>query len=269
MVRPLVTFLMAAILCQGVLAVPIRAIADDKEAVSDPPMAEESPFSNPLEGGREPASLASEDTSDDEYNFSWLDPDKKVYVLQNRKYRKKGHVGIFAAGGMNLNNPYRTEWLGVPRAAYWFSEQFGFEVFYAYVNNSDNATMTSLKTASDTLPFVRENQGYYGGLLTWTPWYAKINFFNKILYFDWFLDLGMGQVTTALDLNTKSYNPPNLKTENIMAYYFGTGQNFFVTRDFSVRWDLIGMAYNATALDGRTTRLFTNFDFTLGVGYLF
>ena len=29
---------------------------------------------------------------DDEYNFSWLDPDKKIYVLQNRKYRKAGRV---------------------------------------------------------------------------------------------------------------------------------------------------------------------------------
>ena len=31
---------------------------------------------------------ASPNSSDEEYNFKWLDPDKKVYVLQNRKYRK-------------------------------------------------------------------------------------------------------------------------------------------------------------------------------------
>ncbi|MBI3544151.1 MAG: hypothetical protein HY075_12845, partial [Deltaproteobacteria bacterium] len=120
---------------------------------------------------------------DDEYNFSWLDPDKKVYVLQNRKYRKAGRLAISLAGGLNLSNPYRTEYELVPRIDYWFSELFGIEVFYGSLSNHDNNTLTALKQASPTaLPFVRENRTYYGAALTWTPWYSKLNFFNKILY---------------------------------------------------------------------------------------
>ena len=35
----------------------------------------------------------------DTYSFSWLDPDKEVFVLQNRKYRKKGRLHLNAGGG--------------------------------------------------------------------------------------------------------------------------------------------------------------------------
>ena len=37
------------------------------------------------------------------YNFSWLDNDKEIYVLQNRKFRKDGNVYIGATAAYNLN----------------------------------------------------------------------------------------------------------------------------------------------------------------------
>ena len=52
---------------------------------------------------RKIASEEKGDSDDDEFNFSWLDPDKKVYVLQNRKYRKKNRFAIFLTGGLNLS----------------------------------------------------------------------------------------------------------------------------------------------------------------------
>ena len=44
---------------------------------------------------------------DDDYNFSWLDPDKKIYVLQNRKFRKANAAQLFLMGGMGLGETYR------------------------------------------------------------------------------------------------------------------------------------------------------------------
>jgi len=38
-------------------------------------------------------------SDDDEYNFNWLDPEKKIYVLQNRKFLKGGHVLLSVTGG--------------------------------------------------------------------------------------------------------------------------------------------------------------------------
>lgn len=221
---------------------------------------------------REPAAraAASSDSDDEEYNFSWLDPDKKVYVLQNRKYRKKSRIAITLSAGLNLSNPYQSESLVAPRASYWISEQFGFEFFFAFLKNSDNGTLKALKDAGPAvLPFVRQNRSYYGGVLTWTPWYAKLNFFNKILYFDWFLYAGIGQVNTAVDHNRSFAAPSNFITETLFTVFYGTGQNFYVTQNWLVRLDLLGMAYNASGKDATTTTVTTNYDFSVGVGYLF
>ncbi len=207
---------------------------------------------------------------DEEYNFSWLDPDKKVYVLQNRRYRKAERLGVYISGGLNLSNPFRTEYSAVPRVAFWLSEQFGFEAFYGLVSTSANATLTALRTVSaSALPFVRENRGYFGGVGTWTPWYSKLNFFNKILYFDWFVHAGLGQIQTAVDENTRATGSPNYRLENLTTLFLGTGQNFFLNQHFQVRLDLIGMFYRARGADNVTTRTFSDFDFTTGLGYVF
>ncbi|MBI2606851.1 MAG: outer membrane beta-barrel domain-containing protein [Deltaproteobacteria bacterium] len=240
--------------------------AAQMEAAARPAMQTEATI-----GSRAPAAApARDDVSDNEYNFSWLDPDKKVYVLQNRKYRKARKFGIFLSGGVNLTNPFKTEFAGLPRAAFWFSEQIGIELFYARLSNSDNDTFSALKKVSaSALPFVREHRDYYGAVLSWVPWYSKLNFFNRILYFDWSLNGGVGQVKTAVDQNNKAAGPVNYQEEAFTAFFFGTAQNFFLSRDWSVRLDLVGMAYRAKGADNATLRTFTNFDFTAGVGYLF
>lgn len=219
------------------------------------------------------ATQSNEDVAaDDEYNFSWLDPDKKVYVLQNRKYRKALKPAVYLQGGLNLDNPYRSELLYGVRASFWFSEQFGVDAFYFKVNSSKNDTFNALEDAasnSGALPFVRRHHSYLGALGTWTPWYAKLNFFNKILYFDWFFNLGLGQASTSVDRNRSKVTPPNFVNENNFAIFYGTGQNFYVTRNFMVRLDLIGSTYNATTVNANTTKRYFNWDFVAGIGYLF
>lgn len=206
----------------------------------------------------------------DEYQFSWLDPDKKVYVLQNRKYRKMGRLGLFAQGGMDLSNPYRISYIGLGRAAYWVNEQWGVEGLFSTATNSANETLRALKAASPTaLPYIREIRGYYGALATWTPWYSKLNFFNKILYYDWFFFAGLGQINSAIDQNTRVDRLPQFKEENLFAVMYGTGQNFFVTQNFTVRWDVLAMTYSATSADNRTKVTSTAVNFLLGMGYLF
>lgn len=265
-------------LVSAMVAVPFESLVQASEEVSGPPLSlgtqekDRSPASASAQAGREVA--AEKDGAgggaDDEYNFSWLDPDKKVYVLQNRKYRKKGRFAAFLAGGLEVSNPYRNAWAVVPRAAYWFSEQFGAEVFYANLSNSDSQTLRELRGASSAaLPFVRENRSMYGGLISFTPWYAKLNFFNKILYFDWFFNAGAGQTNTAVDQNTFANRGPNYQLEDLFTVFFGTGQQFYVSQHFLVRLDLMGMYYTANAADGKSKSNYTNFDFTAGIGWAF
>jgi hypothetical protein len=48
------------------------------------------------------------------YNFSWLDNDKEIYVLQNRKFRKDGSFYVGATGAYNLSQDFLDEKLLEP-----------------------------------------------------------------------------------------------------------------------------------------------------------
>ncbi len=214
------------------------------------------------------AKAQDEAPEEESTDLSWLDPDKKVYVLQNRKYRKAFRPALYLSGGKNLSNSYRSGWMGSVRAGMWFTEQFGVEAFGTFYKNSDSDNLKALRAVSTVLPFVREVRSYFGGVATWAPFYGKLNLFNWILYYDWALNLGLGSVNTANDRNTISGASSRYVTENFVGVFFGTSQNFYVSKHFSVRWDLVGVNYGATGADDRPKR-FTNVDFLIGAGYLF
>ena len=65
----------------------------------------------------------------------------------------------------------------------------------------------------------------------WVPWYAKINFFNKIIYFDWYLPGGMGQLDTTISGAGTGNGLPS-QTQNIFALYAGTGHIYHLNESF-------------------------------------
>ena len=215
------------------------------------------------------AARAADDAAheaDEDYNFSWLDPDKKIYVVQNRKYRKAMRPGIYVGGGLNLTNPFKSGYLGTVKPGFWVKEWLGVEGVGALMKNTDSGTLVALRQRSTALPFVREIRGYFAGQVVFAPFYAKLNMFNKILYFDWLFFGGGGVVNTANDVNTVSNAAPNIKTESSFGLFYGTGMNFFLTKNFSVRLDLQAVNYGATGAVGENKR-FNSFDFTLGAGF--
>src|SRR6478609_7348924 len=80
-----------------------------------------------------------------EYNFNWLDPDKKIYVLQNRRYEKAGKIMISAMIGPGLSNPYRDVVSIDPRIAYYFNETWGIELFYGMQSYTVNSTEKAIR----------------------------------------------------------------------------------------------------------------------------
>ena len=208
-------------------------------------------------------------TSNDEYNFSWLDPEKKIYVLQNRKYAKSEHVVLSAMVGTTSFNPYRNTFTIDPRLAYYFSESFGLEAFYTVGTNAANATFNQLTAASpNALPNVRELRGQYGLLAQWVPWYAKINVFNNILHFDWYFSGGAGQLMTALDTRPNTNAAPAYLMQNYTAFYAGTGHQYHLNQNFSVRLDVTGTYYKAPTFGAiGDTVWFSNYIIGIGLGY--
>ena len=206
--------------------------------------------------------------ADDEYNFSWLDPEKKIYVLQNRRFTKANKLLLSLGGGLAKTSPYRSSYAVDPRVAYYFTEQWGFEVMYQIFSNSPNNNYKALSGTGVT-PNVLEVKNQLAALLHWAPWYAKINVFNSILYFDWYFSAGVGTVSTtatAGEINSvRNTGTPGNKSYTGM--FFGTGHQFHVSEHFVVRLDFTNVWFKAPerAISGANAN-YTNSTFTLGVG---
>ena len=113
------------------------------------------------------------------YNFSWLDNDKEIYVLQNRKFRKDGNVYIGGTGAFNLSQNFLDAYGGTVRAGYFFSEDWGLEFIYGKNTNKENDTARGVREQG-SVPFYRQIDSFMGAMLMWSPFYSKINTFNKI-----------------------------------------------------------------------------------------
>jgi outer membrane beta-barrel protein len=213
---------------------------------------------------------ASETGDSGEYNFNWLDPEKKIYVLQNRRYLKANHPMASLMGGLGFSNPYRTSLNLDARGAYYINESWGIEAFYKYTHNSANSNAQALEgTGSQILPVIREIKGQYGALVHWVPWYAKINVFNQILYFDWYFSGGAGGVSYDMynsSADGKTVNKSAVSTSNF-AFYLGTGHIYHLSERFLVRLDFTSAVYNAQVFGtGGGSTWYSNLDFGAGVG---
>ncbi len=221
------------------------------------------------------SSLAADDN---DYNFSWLDPEKKIYVLQNRRYRKAGNPQLYVLGGISLGDTYRTVYQVQPRLGYWFNEDFGIEGFYSSRFHSVNNSYRALEQAIESggvakSPYIREVKSQLGVLFNWAPWYAKINVFNSIIYFDWYFSVGAGVLSTDIGPKTKedAVSAPDWKSESLFAVYLGTGQLFHLSERWMVRLDALGHFYSASiygGLPGAPTdkSIFSDFALNLGLG---
>ncbi len=141
---------------------------------------------------------------DDLYDFLWLDPDKKVYVLQNKVYKKQGKFYANVGLSYGLNDNFQ-DTSGVQFAAgYYFHEEWALELLYHQYSTSNSETYDNLQQVNGSIPFIRRAERKYGLMGVYSPFYGKINTFNKIIYFDWSFGLGLGQMETSSNALTVS-----------------------------------------------------------------
>ncbi len=208
------------------------------------------------------------------YDFSWLDKDKEIYVLQNRTYRKDGKVYIGVSGVKTLSGAFIDAMGAQARVGYFFKEDWGVEFLYAKYSGSENDTAKGVKEQG-TVPFYRKLDNAMGAILWWSPFYAKINTFNEIFYFDWMFGIGAAKVET-LD-NRKKLEPgesSTLTSESNTAGVWSTAVRFHINQAWSLRLDFTGMHYNADRKSENEaseainkSMLFSNYD--VGVGLMF
>ncbi|ATH07616.1 hypothetical protein BIY24_06550 [Halobacteriovorax marinus] len=183
----------------------------------------------------------------DLYKFLWLDPDKKVYVLQNKLYKKKNTIYAQLGYLSSLSGEYQ-DTSGINfRTGYYLNEEWAIEGFYNSYSNKNNEAYENLQRINQSVPFIRRLTSSYGIMGVWSPFYGKINTFNKIIYFDWSFGLGVAKIDTESNKDTVS--DPNLSSTFTSESYTGavakTGLRVHASKNWFIGIDLQRTMYKA------------------------
>jgi outer membrane beta-barrel protein len=210
------------------------------------------------------------------YDFSWLDPDKEVYVLQNRKFRKDGKLYVGTTFGRSVSGAFIDSMEGNLYGGYFFKEDWGIELSYTKASGQTNATHDAVNEGGAAVAFYRKLDTVMSAHLVWSPFYSKINTFNKIFYFDWLFGLGFSSYTSLDNRNEFGVTDKDKKTsESGTGVSWFTGMRFYINETWSFRMDFSGLHSNADrAIDSGISydvqkSWFHYYNFRLGVNYTF
>ncbi|MCO4794951.1 MAG: outer membrane beta-barrel domain-containing protein [Bacteriovoracaceae bacterium] len=214
---------------------------------------------------------ASEDSL---YDFLWLDPDKKVYVLQNKVYKKKG-TGYVNAGYVMSQTPDFFDSTGWHLSTGWyFHEEWAIEGYFNTYSNKTNTTYENLKNVNGAIPFSRQFNKTYGLMAVWSPFYGKINTFNKIFYFDWSIGAGVAKIDAESNSTTAAIPSAadTYKKESYTGAILKTGLRFHATKRMHLDLNLHRTIYQAPGpvLNGvGPDKWWGNTDVVFSVGFSF
>lgn len=212
----------------------------------------------------------------DTYSFTWLDPDKEVYVLQNRKFRKSGKFHLNIGAGITTSGAFVDATTFQGRAGYFFREDWGFELIYAINSGKENATAASLRSdgTAGSVPFRRIVDNYTGGMILWSPFYSKINTFNTIVYLDWIVGAGIAKLEESNNYQEFAVNP-NDETQTTIGhtgFMWDLGLKFYLNQNFDIKTDLTVVHYKASKPIRNNVGesiFYSNWDISISLGYSF
>ena len=213
----------------------------------------------------------------DTYSFDWLDPDKEVFVLQNRKYRKRGRLYFNAGGGITTSGAFVKSTALQARVGYFARESLGFEFIYSKNNGKENDTAKSVREdgTAGSIPFRRIVDNYMGGMLVWAPFYSKINTFNAVIYADWLLGLGYAKLEESNNEDEVLQEGLLDATENSESHngvLWNLGMKIYLTRSLEFRFDMTTVFYQAKQVGGSDSDKkiwYSNWDAIASLGYSF
>lgn len=215
----------------------------------------------------------------DLYDFLWLDPDKSVYVLQNKIYPKDKSFYVDIGYVSNLTSNFQDTQGAQLKAGYYLNEEWAVEFDYMQYTNTDNTAFDSLQVITSTEPFIRRPLQNATVFLIWSPFYGKINTFNKIYYFDWSFGVGTGQYTmeSSLKFNTVGNgsggpgNGPNqYETENFTPLQLKSNVKFHINKHIHLGVEFLNTNYQAaTPKSPNTDKWQQNNDLIFSIGVSF
>lgn len=208
----------------------------------------------------------------DLYHFDWLDPDKSVFVLQNKVYDKKN--SYFANFGYlsEFDSAYQSVSGLAIRGGYYFTEEFGLELLYNKYSAKNNDNYKNIQAINGSVPFVQSPDQIYGALLRWSPFYGKINTFNRIHYFDWSFSVGPSIIEVKNNRETvvNPAVPSTMKSESYTGAIIKSDMKFYINKRWSVGLEYQHTMYQAPqVLNPGTDTIYTHKDVIFFIGLSF
>lgn len=186
-----------------------------------------------------------------------LAPFSEVSVIQKRFLPKTQRFQFTGAFTTITNNPWFFT-AGVSlKAAYYFTEAWGVEGMYNAMSSSARQSANELhdnnNVSADSFGFPKN---YMGLDAKYTPFYGKMSWLNKkIVPFEHYFTAGVGN--TSVSTGGSGFT-----------LHFGTGQNFAISKRFSVNWDFSMMNYSAKDTLG-TNQSFSDLLLTVGMSFFY
>jgi len=210
----------------------------------------------------------------DLYDFLWLDPDKKVYVLQNKVHKKEHTVYANLGVGLGLSSNFVDTSMMHGNAGFYLTEEWAVEALYTSYSNKDNEALENLVRLRGAIPFIRKTKSNYGVLAKWSPFYGKVNTFNKIFYFDWSFGLGLGKLNTESNAATvaNTITADRFSSESYTSVIGKTELSVHASKNVHINLGLIMNNYKAPGpvINGvQKDKIRNNLDSVLTIGFSF
>lgn len=186
-----------------------------------------------------------------------LQPFSEISVIQKRFLPKTSRIQFTGAFSTITNNPWFLT-AGVSlKAAYYFTEAWGVEGTYTTMTSSQRQSAQELHdnngVSADSFGFPKN---YIGLDAKYTPFYGKMTWLNKkIVPFEHYFTVGGGN--TSVSTGGSGFT-----------LHFGTGQNFALSKRFSLNWDFSSMNYSAKSTEG-TNQSFSDLLLTVGFSFFY
>lgn len=204
------------------------------------------------------------------YDFLWLDPDKSVYVLQNKIHKKENSFYVDVGYLENFTSAFQDTRGVAAKVGYYFHEEWAVEAMYLGYSNGDNDNFKNVQLLNTGVPFVRRPISTIGVGVVWSPFYGKINTFNTIVYFDWNFGVGVAQINTESNLRSvrdaAAQNYYDKETQT--GAYLKSSMKFHLKENWHVGVEWVGTQYRAAGPKNPKNKIFrSNNDLIFQVGW--
>ena len=212
----------------------------------------------------------------DYYEFKWLVPEKKVFVLQDKLYENEKKIYVNLGYGFQSLSQFQDTTNFHLGLGYYFKEEWGVEFFTHIYRNKNNSAYDAVQNpsssgATSVLPFILRVKNAYGLMAIYSPFYAKLNTYNLIYYIDW--SFGLGVAKLSAEDNYRAFTNNNValgyETVNKTAITAKTQVSFHLSERWSFNIDFYNYWVKARQPNGGSEKYIRYDDWIFSAGMNF